>query len=117
MSAATINTGANICCVQFSPDSPHIVAAGSANYRVYMYDLRNTAVPLAAVPGHQKAVSYVRFLGSNHLVSASTDNTLKLWDLQQVGNVTAHIYSAGLNRCQQLVNCTVEHVQRNAHSC
>lgn len=26
-------------------------------------------------------MSYVRFQGEHHLVSASTDNTLKLWDL------------------------------------
>lgn len=37
--------------------------------------------PLAAIGGHQKAVSYVRFLGGDRLVSASTDNTLKLWDV------------------------------------
>lgn len=78
---ATIPTGANICSVQFSPDSPHLIAAGSANYRIYMYDLRNPSLPLAAVPGHLKTVSYVRFMGASHLVSASTDNTLRLWDV------------------------------------
>lgn len=31
--------------------------------------------------GHNKTVSYVRFLDSSTLVSSSTDNTLKLWDL------------------------------------
>lgn len=33
--------------------------------------------------GHDKAVSYVKFLDSETLVSASTDNTLKLWDLKK----------------------------------
>ena len=31
--------------------------------------------------GHTKTVSYVRFVDSSTLVSSSTDNTLKLWDL------------------------------------
>lgn len=37
--------------------------------------------PLGVVSGHKKAVSYVRFMGGDRLVSASTDNTLKLWDI------------------------------------
>lgn len=41
------------------------------------------ASPLAVIGGHKKAVSYVRFLGGNRLVSASTDNTLKLWDIDR----------------------------------
>ena len=42
------------------------------------------SVPL---PGHQRAVSYVRFLeGGDGLVSASTDNSVRLWD---IGGTTA----------------------------
>lgn len=80
-SVATIDTKANVCSVQFSPECSNIVAFGSANYRIYLYDLRNIDQPLAMIPGHSRAVSYVRFLGGNHLVSASTDNTLKMWDI------------------------------------
>ncbi len=38
-------------------------------------------VPLVQVCGHSRAVSYVRWLGADRLVSASTDNCLKLWDV------------------------------------
>nr|GMD84093.1 protein SPA1-RELATED 4-like isoform X1 [Ipomoea batatas] len=31
--------------------------------------------------GHKKTVSYIKFIDSTTLVSASTDNTIKLWDL------------------------------------
>ena len=31
--------------------------------------------------GHRKAVSYVRWLSDGEVVSASTDSTLRLWDL------------------------------------
>jgi WD40 repeat protein len=39
---------------------------------------------LAVISGPQRAVSYVRFMGGGHLVSASTDSTLRLWDLKEV---------------------------------
>lgn len=42
------------------------------------------ATPLAVVAGHSKAVSYVRFLGGDRLVTASTDSRLKLWHVPTV---------------------------------
>ena len=33
------------------------------------------------IGGHAKAVSYVRWMGGNALVSASTDSALKVWDV------------------------------------
>lgn len=33
--------------------------------------------------GHEKAVSYVKFLDASTVISASTDNTLKIWDLNR----------------------------------
>ena len=33
--------------------------------------------------GHRKAVSYVKFLNSTDIVSASTDSQLKLWNVNQ----------------------------------
>ena len=53
------------------------------------------ASPLAVIGGHKKAVSYVRFLGGNRLVSASTDNTLKLWDIDGA--------TASQGRCDSLM--------------
>lgn len=79
----TIRNIANVCCVQFSAHSSHLLAFGSADYRTYCFDLRNTKAPWCVLGGHEKAVSYVKFLDSGTLVSASTDNTLKLWDLNK----------------------------------
>lgn len=79
----TIKNIANVCCVQFSSHSSHMLAFGSADYKICCYDLRNTNVPWCILSGHEKAVSYVKFLDSATLVSASTDNTLKLWDLSR----------------------------------
>lgn len=80
-SVGTIKTKANVCCVQFPMDSGRHLAFGSADHRIYYYDLRNPRVPLFTLIGHNKTVSYVKFVDSTNLVSASTDNTLKLWDL------------------------------------
>lgn len=80
-SIGTIKTKANVCCVQFPMDSGRSIAFGSADHRIYYYDLRNPRVPLFTLVGHNKTVSYVKFVDSTNLVSSSTDNTLKLWDL------------------------------------
>lgn len=77
----TIKIKANVCCVQFPTDSGRFLAFGSADHRIYYYDLRNPKMPLCTLVGHNKTVSYVKFIDSTTLVSASTDNTIKLWDL------------------------------------
>ena len=41
---AAIDAKANVCSVQLSPLSAHLLAFGSANYRVYLYDLRHMKV-------------------------------------------------------------------------
>ena len=70
-----------MCCVQFPLDSARFLAFGSADHRIYYYDLRNLKVPLCTLIGHSKTVSYIKFVDNVTLASASTDNTLKLWDL------------------------------------
>ncbi|KAK2968446.1 hypothetical protein RJ640_004452 [Escallonia rubra] len=81
VSVGTIKTKANVCCVQFPSDSGNSLAFGSADHKIYYYDLRNSKMPLCTLIGHNKTVSYIKFIDSKNLVSASTDNTLKLWDL------------------------------------
>jgi protein suppressor of PHYA-105 1 len=80
-SVMTINSHANVCCVQFNPLDQHHVAFGSADYKLYYYDLRKPSMPMLVLAGHNKAVSYVSFIDGQRLVSASTDNSLKLWDI------------------------------------
>ncbi|OMO85181.1 hypothetical protein COLO4_21724 [Corchorus olitorius] len=82
----TVRNIANVCCVQFSPHSTHLLAFGSADYKTYCYDLRNLRAPWCILGGHDKAVSYVKFVDSETVVTASTDNTLKLWDLSKTNS-------------------------------
>ncbi|CAH9135821.1 unnamed protein product [Cuscuta epithymum] len=82
-SVINIGTKANICCVKYNPGSSYHVAVGSADHNIHYYDLRNTTHPVNIFSGHKKAVSYVKFLSNHELASASTDSTLRLWDVKQ----------------------------------
>ncbi|KAJ6814382.1 E3 ubiquitin-protein ligase COP1-like [Iris pallida] len=82
-SAFSIDMKANICCVKYNPGSSIYVAVGSADHHIHYFDLRNTSAPLYVFKGHRKAVSYVKFLSTNELASASTDSTLRLWDVKE----------------------------------
>lgn len=80
-SIATLEAKANVCCVKFNPRSSCHLAFGSADHCVHYYDLRNMKEAVAVFKGHKKAVSYVKFLNSEDIVSASTDSQLKLWNI------------------------------------
>lgn len=82
-SVATLETKANVCCVKFNPISSFHLAFGSADQDVHYYDLRHLIRPLAVLRGHKKAVSYVKFLNGQEIVSASTDSQLKLWNIHE----------------------------------
>ncbi|XP_023029461.2 E3 ubiquitin-protein ligase COP1 isoform X1 [Leptinotarsa decemlineata] len=80
-SVATLEAKANVCCVKFNPRSSWHLAFGSADHCVHYYDLRNMKEAVSLFKGHKKAVSYVKFLNSEEIVSASTDSQLKMWSI------------------------------------
>lgn len=82
-SVLTVVGASKLCCVQFSVKSQHLLAYGGVDSNVYCIDIRDTTTPLCTLVGHANAVSYVKFLDSKTIVSASTDNTLKIWDLNK----------------------------------
>ncbi|XP_053668667.1 E3 ubiquitin-protein ligase COP1-like [Anopheles marshallii] len=94
-SVATIEARANVCCVKFNPKSSCHLAFGTADHCVNYYDLRNLKQPLCLFKGHRKAVSYVKFLNTDEIVSASTDGQLKLWNINSppfcLRSFTGHI--------------------------
>ncbi|KAF6251314.1 WD40-repeat-containing domain protein [Scenedesmus sp. NREL 46B-D3] len=70
-----------VCCADFSQHDANLLALAAADARVYLYDLRQLAQPLAVLRGHTRPVSYAKFFGAQQLVSASIDGTLAAWDL------------------------------------
>ena len=55
------------------------------DHNIHYYDLRSTAQALYVFKGHRKAVSYVKFPHRDTMLTASTDCTLRLWSLSNVG--------------------------------
>lgn len=80
-SVASLEAKANVCCVKFNPCSSCHLAFGSADHCVHYYDLRNMKEALCIFKGHRKAVSYVKFINKEEIVSASTDSQLKMWNI------------------------------------
>ena len=81
-SVGKVDCNTNICSVQFCPTDSNLFAAGTTDHKAYLFDARNLSSPLAVLSGHKNSIAYVRFLGSDSLVTSSTDNTLKRWDLK-----------------------------------
>ena len=75
----------------FSPNFSLIL-----DHNLHYYDLRFSNKPMVMLKGHKKAISYVRFMNSNELFTASTDNTLKLWNLENASE-SLRTYSGHLN--------------------
>lgn len=91
------------------------VAFGSADHHIHYYDIRNIRDDgLFVFKGHAKAVSYVKFLNADELVSASTDSTLKQWctkDLQCKRTYTGHTNEknfVGLSTSNDFIACGSE---------
>lgn len=80
-SVATIDANVNVCCVYFSPVSKHHLVFGGADRCVHLYDLRNTTKAVNVFQGHRKPISYVKYCTPNEVVSAATDNHLRVWDV------------------------------------
>jgi len=86
--AAKLATAAPVTGVHFSPYNENLLAVASADCSAYVYDLRklnnnnnNAPTPLAALRGHERPLSYVKFLDPGRVVTAAVDGTIRSWDL------------------------------------
>ncbi|KAL7601274.1 hypothetical protein Lser_V15G22756 [Lactuca serriola] len=113
-SVINIKMRAHICCVKYNPGSSNHIAVGSEDHYIYYYDIRNISYPLNIFIGHQKAVSYVKFLSNDELASASTDSTLCLWDVtrnipvQKLKGHANYINFVGLSVYRDFLACGSE---------
>lgn len=88
-------SGSPVCSVEFDPYGGELIAVGCADRKAYVYDIRQISYPVSVFNGHQKTVSYVRFLGEGMMVSAGTDGCLKLWSMN--GGQTTRTYRGHRN--------------------
>jgi len=68
-----------LLCIDFSPNGYH-VATGSADHTIRIWDLRSRK-PLYMIPAHSAMIAGIRYQPTDgyYLVSASYDNTSKVW--------------------------------------
>jgi E3 ubiquitin-protein ligase RFWD2 len=82
-SVMELNMRANVCCIAWSPTSAHDIAIGCADHKVRVFDLRKPNEPVFSLSSHKKAVSYVKYINSSELCSASTDSSVCIWDVKK----------------------------------
>ncbi|PIK39761.1 putative histone-binding protein RBBP4 [Apostichopus japonicus] len=75
---------AEVNCLSFNPYSEFILATGSADKTVALWDLRNLKMKLHAFESHRDEIFQVQWSPHNEtiLASSGTDRRLNVWDLR-----------------------------------
>ena len=74
-------------CLAFNPYSEFILATGSADTTVALWDLRNLKLKLHALEAHTDEIFQVQWSPHHEAVlgSSGTDRRLHVWDLSKIG--------------------------------
>ncbi|CAF1021543.1 unnamed protein product [Didymodactylos carnosus] len=78
---------AEVNCLSFNPYSEFILATGSADKTVALWDLRNLKLKLHTFESHKDEIFQVQWSHHNEtiLASSGTDRRLHVWDLSKIG--------------------------------
>ncbi|KAI0987492.1 hypothetical protein GJ496_007531 [Pomphorhynchus laevis] len=79
---------AEVNCLSFSPFSEFILATGSADQTVALWDMRNFKVKLHSFESHCDEIFQVQWSPHHEtiLASSGTDRRVIIWDLSRIGN-------------------------------
>jgi histone-binding protein RBBP4 len=74
-------------CLSFNPFSEYILATGSADRTVGLWDLRNLKLKLHTFSSHKDEIFQVQWSPHNEtiLASSGSDRRLHVWDLSKIG--------------------------------
>lgn len=74
-------------CVAWHPEWENILATGSADKTIALWDLRFNKTKLHSLEGHKDAVMNIQWKpdDSSHLASSSNDRRICFWDLSKIG--------------------------------
>lgn len=94
--------------------SEELMVTASDDFTMFLWNPSKGTKPLARMTGHQKLVNHVAFSpDGRHIVSASFDNSIKLWDgkdgkfLSTFRGHVASVYQvAWSSDCRLLVSCS-----------
>ncbi|KAG8142973.1 hypothetical protein E2320_000275 [Naja naja] len=89
---------AEVNCLSFNPYSEFILATGSADKTVALWDLRNLKLKLHSFESHKDEIFQVQWSPHNEtiLASSGTDRRLNVWDLSSFMGVTLQRYLTSL---------------------
>lgn len=78
---------AEVNCLSFNPFCEYILATGSADHTVALWDLRNLKLKLHSFESHSDEIFQVQWSPHNEtiLASSGSDRRLHVWDLSKIG--------------------------------
>ncbi|KAJ3044531.1 Histone-binding protein rbbp4 [Rhizophlyctis rosea] len=77
-----------INCLAFNPKNEYLIATGSADQTVGLWDMRNMKKSLHSLQGHQNDILQLGWSPHNEtiLASSSSDMRIHVWDLSRIGD-------------------------------
>lgn len=98
-------TRSPVCCVEFNPFGGSTIVVGCADHMIYGYDIRMMSHPVIILQGHDKTVTYARFMDYHTLVTSGTDGCLKMWDTDEPSRLV-RTYKGHVN-CRRFIGLSV----------
>lgn len=79
---------AEVNCLAFNPFNEHVLATGSADKTVALWDMRNLSKKLYLLDSHTEEVSQVGWSPHHETIlsSSGADRRLMVWDLSRIGD-------------------------------